>query len=108
MYHLKQQNIEGVITFSTGNHGISIATAAKLFGIEATVIVPKGNNPEKNKLIKEAGAILVEAGENFEEAAQAGIQIQKEKNLHFIHAANEPHLINGVGTAFTEIINKFL
>ena len=45
MHHLKQRNIKGVITFSTGNHGISIATAAKLFGIEATVVVPEGNNP---------------------------------------------------------------
>lgn len=106
MHHLKQQNIEGVITFSTGNHGISIATAARLFGIEATIVVPKGNNPEKNTLIKETGAILVEAGKNFEQAAQAGVQIQKEKGLHFIHPANEPHLINGVGTTFTEILRE--
>ncbi len=106
MHHLKQQNIKGVITFSTGNHGISIATAAKLFGMEATIVVPKGNNPEKNALIKETGAILVKAGDNFEQAAQAGVQIQKEKSLHYIHASNEPHLINGVGTEFTEIIKE--
>ena len=106
MHHLKQRNIKGVITFSTGNHGISIATAAKLFGIEATIVVPKGNNPEKNTLIKETGAILVEAGDNFEQAAQAGVQIQEEKGLHYIHTSNEPHLINGVGTEFTEIIKE--
>ncbi|MDF3001817.1 MAG: serine/threonine dehydratase [Bacillota bacterium] len=106
MSHLKQQNVRGVITFTTGNHGISIATAAKLTGIEATIVVPKGNNPEKNQLIKDTGAILVEAGENFDQAAEFGSQIQKERGLYYIHAANEPHLINGVGTEFIEIIRE--
>jgi len=106
MYHLKQQNIKGVITFSTGNHGISIATAAKMAGIEATIVVPKGSNKEKNQRIKETGAFLEEAGDDFEQAAQFGAKIQKERNLYYIHAANEPHLINGVGTEFTEIMRE--
>ena len=106
MYYLKQKGINKVITFSTGNHGISIATAAKLSGIKATIVVPNHNNPQKNQLIKEAGATLVEAGENFEQAAQIGMQIQEERNLHYIHAANEPHIINGVGTEFTEILRE--
>ncbi|MDF2878308.1 MAG: serine/threonine dehydratase [Clostridia bacterium] len=106
MHHLKQQDVKGVITFTTGNHGISIATAAKLTGIEATIVVPKGNNPEKNQRIKDTGAILVEAGENFEEAAKVGREIQKERGLHYIHPANEPHLINGVGTEFIEILKE--
>lgn len=106
MHHLSKEKIKGVITFSTGNHGISIATAAKIFGIPATIVVPRNNNPEKNALIKSTGAKLVEAGNNFEEAAEAGAKIQKDENLHYIHAANEPHLINGVGTEFTEIIRE--
>lgn len=106
MHHLKQQGITGVVTFSTGNHGISIATAAKMTGIEATIVLPKGNNPEKNQRIIDAGANLVEAGDNFEQAAQECMRLQEEMNLHYIHAANEPHLINGVGTGFMEIIKK--
>ncbi len=104
MHHLSRENIAGVITFSTGNHGISIATSAKLYGIPATIVVPKNNNPEKNDLIKSTGATLIEAGNNFEEAAKAGVEIQEKRNLHYIHAANEPHLINGVGTEFLEIL----
>ncbi len=106
MHHLKQAGTKGVITFSMGNHGISIATAASMTGIEATVVVPKGNNPEKNRRIREAGAHLVEAGDCFEEAAAACLALQQEKNLYCIHAANEPHLINGVGTCFTEILRE--
>lgn len=106
MHHLKQQGITEVVTFSTGNHGISIATAAKMTGIDATIVLPKGNNPEKNQRIIDAGANLVEAGENFEQAAQECMRLQEEKHLHYIHAANEPHLINGVGTEFTEILKE--
>ncbi len=105
MHHLHQQaGIKGVITFSTGNHGISVATAAKTYAIAATVVVPEGNNPEKNTLIKNTGATLIEAGKDFEEAAAIGMKIKKEQGLHYIHATNEPLIINGVGTEFTEIL----
>ena len=106
MHHLSREKVPGVITFSTGNHGLSIATSAKIYGVSATIVVPRGNNPEKNELIKNTGARLVEAGDNLEEAAEAGAKIQKDENLHYIHAANEPHLINGVGTEFTEIARE--
>jgi len=106
MEHLKEKGIKGVITFTTGNHGISVATSAKLYGIQATVVVPIGNNAAKNEMIKNAGARLIEAGNNFEEAAEVVERLSKEENLYYIHAANEPHLINGVGTEFLEIIRE--
>jgi threonine dehydratase len=61
MYHLSRKGIKGVTTFSTGNHGLSIVTAAKWFGLNAIVVVPKGNNPVKNRAIIENGGELVEA-----------------------------------------------
>ncbi len=106
IHHIKQAGIKGVITFSTGNHGISIATAARYYGIKAVVVVPIGNNTEKNDLIKGLGAELVEAGKDFEEARKMVEIISRERNLYAIHAANEPHLINGVGTEFLEIYNE--
>ncbi len=69
LHHLREKSINGVITFSTGNHGLSIATAARWFGLEAVVVVPENNNPVKNRAIKESGAELIEAGSTFEEAA---------------------------------------
>lgn len=104
MYHLKQHDIDGVITFSTGNHGLSIATAAKWFGLSAVVVVPENNNPVKNRTIIECGAELVEAGATFEEASQTVDQLCQERSLYYAHPANEPLLINGVGTEFLEII----
>src|ERR1700738_3850922 len=42
----------GVVTASTGNHGQSIAYAARLFGVRATVCVPEGANPVKVNSIR--------------------------------------------------------
>ena len=104
LYHLNQRNIHGVVTFSTGNHGLSIATAAAWLGLEAVVVVPENNNPTKNRAIKEAGAELIEAGRTFEKAADTVETLCIERGLYYAHPADEPHLINGVGTEFLEVI----
>ena len=46
----------GVITASSGNHGISISYASKLFGVKAKVALPEGANPGKAEFIKSLGA----------------------------------------------------
>lgn len=104
MSQLKEKGLTGVITFSTGNHGLSIATSAKWFGLSAVVVVPQKNNPAKNRAIRECGAELVEAGKTFEEASQAVEEIRQRHELYYAHPADEPLLINGVGTGFLEII----
>jgi len=104
LHHLREKSIHGVITFSTGNHGLSIATAAKWFGLEAVVVVPEHNNPVKNRAIKESGAELIEAGSTFEEAGATVQRLCQERELYYAHPADEPHLVNGVGTGFLEII----
>ncbi|MCL6271593.1 pyridoxal-phosphate dependent enzyme [Sansalvadorimonas sp. 2012CJ34-2] len=106
MAHLKKQGEKGVITFSTGNHGISIATAASWFDMQAVVVVPENNNPAKNRIIQETGAELIEAGSTFEEASRVVESLCQSRDLYYVHAANEPHLINGVGTEFLEIIDQ--
>lgn len=104
MSHLKAKDAKGVITFSTGNHGISVASAASWFGVKSVVVVPENNNPTKNRIIREAGAELIEAGRTFEEAAEVVEGLCQSRGLYYVHPANEPHLINGVGSEFLEVI----
>jgi len=106
LHHLRQQNVNGVITFSTGNHGLSVATAAAWSGAEAVVVVPENNNPEKNRAIAETGAELIEHGRTFEEAAAVVGELCDRRGLYYAHPADEPHLINGVGSEFLEIIEE--
>lgn len=95
---------KGVITATRGNHGQSVALAAQLHSIPATIVVPFGNNPEKNEAMKAYGARLVEYGRDFDEARVEVTRLAEAENLRFIHSANEPHLLNGVGTYALEMI----
>ena len=106
MHHLKQAGVRGVITYSTGNHGISVAASARTFGLEAVVVLPEHSNPLKVRAIRDAGAELVEWGADFEAAGRKVEELSRERGLYFVHPANEPHLINGVGTGFLEILEE--
>jgi threonine dehydratase len=94
----------GVITATRGNHGQSVALAAQIYSVPATIVVPFGNNPEKNAAMKAYRARLIEYGRDFDEAREEAERLSKAENLRYIHSANEPHLINGVGTYALEIL----
>jgi threonine dehydratase len=104
MHHLKKAGVQGVITYSTGNHGTSVAASARMFGLKAVVVLPERSNPIKVQAIRDAGAELVEWGATFEEAGKKVEELRKELGLYLVHPANEPLLINGVGTGFLEIL----
>lgn len=98
-----REKARGVVTVSRGNHGQSVALAARLFGVQATIYIPEGNNPEKNEAMKALGARLVVHGIDFDEAREKLESDFKETDALFIHPANEPKLIAGVGTYALEI-----
>ncbi|CAH0532906.1 L-threonine ammonia-lyase [Vibrio stylophorae] len=106
MAHIQAKGIAGVVTFSTGNHGLSVAYAAKQFGLPAIVVVPEGANPAKMRLMQAAGATVLARGKNFDESALVVADICTERGYYYIHPANEPHLINGVGSEFIEVLEQ--
>ncbi len=107
MHHFAAERTHrGVVTATRGNHGQSVALAAGIFETPATIVVPFGNNPEKNDAVRAFGARLVEFGRDFDEAREEAERLATAENLRFIHSANEPHLINGVGTYALEIIER--
>lgn len=97
------QRARGVITATRGNHGLSLAWAARAFGSRAVIYVPKGNNPDKNAIMQALGAEVVEHGRDFDEARAEAEARAKNELLQYVHPANEPLLIAGVGTYAMEI-----
>ena len=93
----------GVISASTGNHGQSLAFAAARAGVPCTIVVPAGNNPAKNALMRLQGAELIEHGRDFDEARELVERLCEDRGLRYVHSANEPDLIAGVGTYALEI-----
>jgi threonine dehydratase len=96
----------GVITATTGNHGQSIALACQREGVPCTIVVPLGNNPEKNAAMRAYGAEVIEHGRDFDEAREKVEALQHERGLRYVHSANEPLLIAGVGTYALEIFEE--
>lgn len=96
----------GVVTASTGNHGQSIAYAAGLFGIRSTVYAPEGANPGKVAAMKRLGAEVVLTGRDFDDARLAAEERSQQEGARYIHSANEPDLIAGVGTYALELIEE--
>jgi len=99
----QDERARGVITASTGNHGQSIAFASQRTGVSCIVAVPRGNNPDKNAAMRAFGATLVEEGKDFDEAREWVEREAEARGLRYVHSANEPLLIAGVGTYALEI-----
>jgi threonine dehydratase len=102
--HLRRQqpNVKGVIAASTGNHGQSISFAAKLLGLKAVIVVPRGNNPEKNAAIRALGAELVEHGAEFQDALEHSRDLSSCEGLHAVPSFH-PWLVCGVASYGMEL-----
>ncbi len=101
-----EQRARGVVSASTGNHGQSIAYAARLFGARAVICVPENANPLKVASMERLGAEVVKYGKDFDEARLHAAELGERDGMLFIHSANEPDLIAGVGTYSLEIIEE--
>jgi threonine dehydratase len=99
-----EEHARGVIAASTGNHGQSVAYAARLFGVKALIVVPEGANPGKVAAMRGMGAEVIHQGANFDEARLHCEKLAQEQGYRYIHSGNEPHLIAGVGTYALEML----
>jgi threonine dehydratase len=105
MAHLSEaERARGVITASTGNHGQSIAYAARVFGTRAVIAAPDGANPDKVAAMRRLGAEVVLGGRDFDEARQWADAEAKRRGYRYVHPANEPLLIAGVATISLEVL----
>lgn len=100
----REERRAGVFAASTGNHGQSIAYAAKLFDTHATIYVPVGANPLKVAAVRALGAHVIEHGVDFDEAAERCARDAEQQGGRYVHHGNEPLLLAGVATETLEIM----
>ncbi|MGR9091789.1 MAG: threonine dehydratase [Gammaproteobacteria bacterium] len=101
--HLAQTGgAAGVIAATRGNHGQSVAFAARRHGIDAVVVVPENNNPDKNRAMRAFGAELIEHGRDFDAAYEYAIALGEERGLTLFPSFH-PLLLRGVGTYAVEL-----
>jgi len=95
-------DVTGVIAATTGNHGQSIAYSAAALGLAATIVVPEGNNPGKNRAMRGFGATLVETGHDFQAAYEHAVALAERENLHLVRSFH-PLLVRGVASYALEL-----
>jgi threonine dehydratase len=100
------ERARGVITASTGNHGQSVAYAARLFGAKAIIGVPTGANPLKVESMQCLGAEVLFHGRDFDEVRAYVEDMAEEWQMRYVHPANEKLLIAGVATGTLEILEQ--
>jgi threonine dehydratase len=95
----------GLITATRGNHGQSVALAAKRFGIPATIVVPHGNSREKNAAMRAQGGILIEFGADYQAAREKAIELAAERHLHMVQPYHYD-IVRGVATYWLELFSS--
>lgn len=94
----------GVVTASTGNHGQSIAFAGGLFSVPVIIYAPEHNtNLDKVAAMRALGAEVRLFGRDFDEAREEVERVTDVEGQRYVHSANEPLLVAGVGTMGLEI-----
>ena len=93
----------GLFTASTGNHGQSVAYAARVHGLRATIAVPEGANPSKVAAMRGLGAEVAFHGADFDSAREWVMGVAAAQGGRFV-GPTEELLIHGVGTYALEIV----
>ena len=96
----------GVIAASTGNHGQSVAYAARLFGVSAIICAPAAANPVKVVAMQDMGAEVILEGERYDDSRRHAERLAREHGYRYIHSGDEPQLIAGVATHTLEVLQE--
>lgn len=94
--------VAGLIAATRGNHGQSVAFAARELGLPATIVVPEGNSPDKNASMAAFGAELIVHGRDFQESLEHARALAAERGLVFVPSFH-PDLVAGVATGAAEL-----
>jgi threonine dehydratase len=92
----------GVVSASRGNHSQSLAYAGRAFGVPVTIVVPKGNSPDKNAATEALGAEVIVHGADFQASREYSVRIGETRGLVAVPPFH-PWLIEGVATYAAEL-----
>jgi threonine dehydratase len=96
--------VTGVVAATRGNHGQSIAFAARRAGLRPVIVAPHGNSVEKNASMRALGAELLEHGHDFQSAYEYAAELAQEQKLHRLPSFH-PWLVLGVASYGLELFH---
>jgi threonine dehydratase len=96
--------ITGLVTATRGNHGQSVALAARRFGVPAYIVIPRGNSAEKNAAMRAQGGQLIEFGDDYQESKEHAHALAHERGWHFVPSYHRD-IVKGVATYWLEFFS---
>lgn len=101
-----QQKSLGAVAFSSGNHAQGMAYAAKLLGIEATIVMPSDAPAIKLAGTKKHGARIVPYDRRSESREKIAEAIAHETGAVLVPAYDDEDIIAGQGTLALELMEQ--
>ncbi len=98
----REPGLRGVLAATRGNHGQSVAFAARRQGLQVKIYVPFGNSVEKNAAMRALGAELIEYGSDFQECREHAQAMAERDGLHMVPSWHED-LVAGVASGWLEL-----
>jgi threonine dehydratase len=96
--------ITGLVSATRGNHGQSLALAARRFGVSAHIVVPFRNSLEKNAAMRAQGAHLIEFGRDYQESKEHAKMLAEQNGWHFVPPYHRD-IVKGVATYWLEFFS---
>lgn len=97
--------LPGVVTFSTGNHGMGVAYVARRLGIPARVCLPDSVPQAKLDRLRRLGAVVESSGPTQEDAARRAQVLERQHGLLSVPPIDDPDVIAGQGTIGLELMD---
>jgi threonine dehydratase len=100
----REPGVSGIVSATRGNHGQSLAFAARRHGVKVTIVVPHGNSVEKNAAMRGLGAELIEYGDDFQASREYALSLARNQGLHMVPSYHRD-LVAGVASYWMELFH---
>jgi threonine dehydratase len=100
--HLLRHPAPRVVTASTGNHGLGLATASRALGRSAIVFVPAETPAVKLDKLVAAGADVIISGRDYDESRKVAVDVATASDQHYVPSFDDPDVIDGHSQLFVE------
>ena len=97
---------KGILAASAGNHAQGVALAGRKRGVPVTVFMPVTTPQPKVRAVRQYGAVVKLAGQNFDEAYEAARKEQQLTGAVFVHPFDDLEIIEGQATVAMEMLHQ--
>ncbi len=100
------ERARGVVAFSSGNHAQGVALAARLLGIDATIVMPGDAPAVKVDATRTYGADVVFYDRYTEDRAAIAARLAAVTGATVVPSYDDPYIVGGQGTAGLEVAEQ--